>query len=307
MNTRQLIWLAGAVIVLGILYFVVRSTSIPIAQETTLPQVDTADVAAITTIDKNDTVRLERTDNGWKLTQPVDWPANHIYVKQALRQIAEMQIESEVTSNPDRFEEYGVDGSGLQVTLDTGKKTVNLVLGNPHSGSSNSYARLAEDSTIYQVRGNPKATFSRKADLWRDRSIVTIPGDQIVRFAMPGLEMRRSQGQPWQLTFPVANDSVDSPVLDRRFDSVARLSATGFVPDDEAAKIDWKRSKDFLEVESVNGVTQRIHFMKADENRFYAKRNDEPTIFFVPKTTHDRIVVDMRKEILAKKDEKKKS
>ncbi|MFH0882128.1 MAG: DUF4340 domain-containing protein [bacterium] len=305
MKIRQLIWLVGVVIVLAILYLVVKSTSIPVAKETTLPQVDTSDVTVVTTVSQGDTVRLERTENGWMLTQPLEWPVNPAYMNQAMRQIADMRIETEVTSNPERFAEFGVDDSGLHLTLVTGKKTVDLILGNPVPTSGNSYARLAQDSITFQVRGNPKSAFSRTADSWRDRSIVTVPPDQIIRFAMDGLQMKREQGQPWKQTFPVVNDSVDTPLLQRRFDTVARLSATSFATGAEAAKLDWNLSKENFEVESVSGTAQRVHFLKADDNRFYVKRNDEPTIFFVPKTAHDRIFVDLRNEILGKKEKKK--
>jgi hypothetical protein len=305
MKSRQLIWLAGVVIVLAIVYLVVKSTSIPKAKETTLPQMDTSDVTAIMTVNHGDTVRLERTDNGWMLTQPLEWPVNSAYMKQAMRQIADMRIETEVTSNPGRFAEFGVDDNGLHVTLAAGEKTVDLILGNPAPVSGNSYARLAQDSTTYQVRGNPKSTFSRKADSWRDRSIVTIPSDQIIRFAMDGLQLKRDQGQPWKLTAPVVNDSIDTPQLQRRFDTVARLSANEFASAEEAAKADWNLSKESFEVESVNGTVQQIHFLKADDNRFFVRRNGEPTTYYVPKTTHDRIFVDLRKEILGEKEEKK--
>lgn len=301
MKTRQLIWLAGVVVVLGALYLIVKSSSIPVAKETTLAKVDTAAVTVITTVSNGDTVQMERTDKGWMLTKPIDWPVNESYLKQAMRQVADMYVETEVTSNPKRQTEFGVDDKGVQLSLVAGKKTVNLVLGNPVPSSGNSYARIADDSTIYQVRGNPKATFSRTADSWRDRNIVTIPADQIIRFAMKGVELKRDPGQPWRQTFPVVNDSIDSPLLDRRFDNVSRLSATSFASEEEAAKVDWVLSKEMFEVEGANGMDQQIHFLKADDNRYYVKRNDEPTVFFVTKSLHDRIFTDMYNEITGKK------
>jgi len=305
MSTRQLLWLGIAILLLAGVYLLMKSTSVPVAEEVTLSGLDTANVVAITINQPDDTTRLERTSEGWQLTKPLDWPANYRFVEQALKRVADMRIESEVSSNPERFGEYGVDSTGLSITLETKKKSVDLVLGGTHFASSNSYARLANGESVYLVRGNAKPIFKRNSENWRNKKIVKTPEESMIRFTTEEYSLRRGAESNWELATPREGEAVDETGMKRWFGSVVRLSAVSFAKAEQTAGLNWNKPDNWFEFETDNGTVTHLRFIK-DPNgeRYFALKNDEPTVYVVSKSIYDQIFVSLRNAVLATQEEK---
>ena len=118
MQQKQLIWLFGALVALliialmtGVFDSEISTVDVP---EVTIPADDVEQIR----IDRGvQPLELRREAAGWQLTAPMPFPADSTTVARLVEGLAQMELESVVSTNPERYARYGVDSTAQTLTV----------------------------------------------------------------------------------------------------------------------------------------------------------------------------------------------
>ena len=75
---------------------------------------DTSQVDYIKIQNEHGELVMRRVGATWKITEPIEWKANPSYIKTLLEKLAGLKLESEITSNEDKYVLYELDGAAAK-------------------------------------------------------------------------------------------------------------------------------------------------------------------------------------------------
>jgi hypothetical protein len=303
----------AAVFVLLVLLLVVQQfqrRKIVVAGPAETIQVDPETVTRVAIHTKDGHVELERTGSEWKLTQPVEYPANADLVKGMLKAVEELKLVDVISSNPDTRSTYQVDSTGTAVEVWTGdKKALALVVGKSTSDWSHTFVRHADGNEVYRADGVLTHQFNRRADDWRDKTILMFeePTIQSVVLSYPKERKQfavvRSDSTHWGVrTATGTTQPGDSLTIARLVSGVARLMTVNFATPAEAAAADFSQSDFRLAVEAA-GTTQAVDFVSVDDTKMLARVDGKETVFSLYKSNLGNIMKNEKELLTGKKEE----
>lgn len=213
------------IVVGGLAFWAWRSrTGDTVVRETgaELPDLERDQIASleITRPESDQAIRLERRDDTWFVTQPLEVPADQSAVSTALDKLDELALVGTAASNPSFHERLEVDPEhGVRVVArdEGGDTLIDMWLGAFRAG--NTMVRLEGDERVLSVRGSIKFAFNKELRDWRDRSIVALEADDVrevawtgpngtFRFTRPAGEGEDAQPGEWQ---PAEVSYVETP------------------------------------------------------------------------------------------------
>lgn len=146
--------------------------------------VDSSAVDKIEIKGSSSNVTLEKTGNTWNVTSPIHYRADQKAVESTIHECKALSVLDLVSDKPDKFSIFHVDSTGTQVRLfQNGTMTSSFIVGKMGPAYTNSYVRMADANQVMLARGVLEFTFNRQLKEWRDRTIVTIPRDEIKNIA----------------------------------------------------------------------------------------------------------------------------
>lgn len=137
--------------------------------------------------DDGQAVRLERREDQWFITAPIEVPADQSAVSTVLDKLAELEVTGIAASNPSFHERLEVDAEhGVHVVARgaDGEALADLWLGAYRA--PNTLVRLEGQDEVVQVRGSIKFAFNKALREWRDRSILALEADDVREVAWTG-------------------------------------------------------------------------------------------------------------------------
>lgn len=142
-------------------------------------------VKKITVVDGAQKRIFTRSSEGWSVElagSPLGVQrADSQKVDTALNNLFEARRYQEVSSNKDKQADYEVRDSDFQLLLEgeNGEKIAQAILGK-YSGAGNaSFIRLADDSSVYAVKGFLRGDWNQDFDLYRDRTVLRIARENV--------------------------------------------------------------------------------------------------------------------------------
>lgn len=197
MNTEKkntiLAAVVGAVFLLGFLVndpFLLFESSYEKSKPLIASKAD--NVKKITLKDVTGTKIFTRTTDGWSFEMPGNpmgvQRADVAKIEAGLKNIFEARKYQEVSSNKDKQGEYEVRDQDFQILLEgeNGQKIAQAVLGKFSGSGNSSFIRLADDSSVYAVKGFLRGDWNQDADQYRDRSILRIAKENIREIQVSG-------------------------------------------------------------------------------------------------------------------------
>lgn len=154
------------------------------------PEIDRDDVTALEITrpgEDGGTIRLERDGDAWRLTQPIEAPADHAAVTTALDKLDELEVAGIAASAAQFHERLEVDAAhGVRVIArgSDGDALADLWIGAYRGG--NTMVRVEGDDRVVSVRGSIKFAFNKELRDWRDRAIVDLEADDVREIAWVG-------------------------------------------------------------------------------------------------------------------------
>ncbi len=191
MSQRGIIGLLSALVVLGLLVFLVQRERAPAsaAGAAVVPGLQAAlnDIERVTVAKAGgETVAtLERNGDAWVVVEKAGYGADVGKLRQGLRTLAEAHVLEAKTANPAFYDKLGVEdvaqanASGVAVTVTApGKDFGALILGNA-VGTKQRYARRASEAQSSLLDRNPD--FPKNTSQWLDAGIVDVRPERIQR------------------------------------------------------------------------------------------------------------------------------
>lgn len=210
-----------------------------------LPAVVPNDVTRIRISNSVESLTLTRAATGkdaqdpdtWRITDPLDFPADASQVRTLLRAFG-TGVEMEARIDEGNLEDYGLDDqSGRLVELYTVGDTPTLAVwvGKTASGAS-TFVRLPGSETVYRADVGGMQRFHRPAAEWRDkwvieldrnavRAMVVRRGPETLRFRRLSAPLDGSTDDPGTWTLDDVGFEADSAAIGELVKAVTRVRA----------------------------------------------------------------------------------
>ncbi len=229
-----------AVVVLAVVAILVvrqpgeRSTSV--AGKEKLADLDSASIYKIHINSQFGEMELEKKNEGWYLTKPVNAPANENQVKLALRFCPNMKVLNVVSKNPDKHSIFLVDSTGARVKIyQKDKLKADFYVGKNGDGYQDNYVRLAGSDETVLVKGPLSYIFYSPVKRWRDNSILDIKPTDItsVKYQYENEQFSIARKDTsWYLDGKI----IDKSEVERVLGSLAMLKSDSFAEIDSLPK-----------------------------------------------------------------------
>lgn len=253
---------------------------------------DTTAVDSVAVRSATDTVVLARAGTTWRVNGFAAGPDEVTELLSALADTAQGEL---VAESPGSHTRLGVDSVGarrVQVIGD-GKAVLDVLVGGSESGSGTGYLRRVGEPKVYRIRTNLAELAARKADDWRDKTIVSLPADSIgsiaVRRGRAEYALRR-EGKQWKFGSGVAADSAKAANL---AGELARIQAAAFATPAQAASLRFSQPDRRLTLTTASGRTLAALLFDSTGSGIWVRHDTsgrQGTIWRVESWDWDRII-----------------
>ncbi len=277
MKKSTYILLALLVVLAGAAYLVTMKPgeqSLSVDSGNYLVQIDSLAVDKIELRTPTSRVVLEKKGVEWFVEKPLVYKADQSNVANAIHQAKSFIVKNIVSSSPEKHGLFQVDSLGTMVTVyEKGAHKTSFILGKSGPTFSDSYARLASSNDVALVSGGFSYTFNRPLKEWRDRTIFSMPKENIksVEFQFGDTTFTLAfQDSAWK----IGKDSADVSTVESLLSSLSKFEADEFID-----SIPSPLPK-MTAVITVGGTQIRFHEVK-EPAKFYVQSSTAPQWFEV--------------------------
>lgn len=263
------------------------------------PGLDAASVSAIEVIAGNATNRVELQDARWRLVQPLNYPAEKLYIEAFLKACAELAPHTSISSRatetqPQGVIDYGFEPPQIKIKITQQSGDIVIEIGKKSPSEKFVYVRAEGTEGIEIVDAAFLDYIPVNSKGWRDRTLIALndaPFDRLaIEFGSGGFELSRSSSNTtWNITIPPPAKRADNFRVPRLIQFLLSRRIADFVTDDPkanlasyglkppAAKVAFRSgSNDLAVVEFGGSPTNQTDFV-------YARRMSHTNIVLVPK------------------------
>jgi len=170
-----------------------------------LVRLDPGDVTRVVIEGPKGRTALEDVQDRWRLTEPVDYPADPELVKRTLALLSDLNSDGVISTNPDKAGLFEVDDAhAVKVALyqaDDADPKVRLVVGKLAPGFTHTYVKLGDDPKVHEVPGALRFQLERDATGWRDKTVLAFDPAAIDGLTLAGAHTvtvkRGDKGWTW--------------------------------------------------------------------------------------------------------------
>ena len=220
--------------VLIIIYFLFFRTGDKITTEKIDAKLFVADSTKIDKIEivkNSETIILEKVNNQWKLTKPIDYPADTTNVYLMLSDLKNFTIESVASENPAKFNSYLDSVNNAKITTyQEGKALGTFILGKTQTGT-NSFIKKPEENRILLASDLNAALFTKTSKDYRNKFILAIQPFSVSNITFKSTDsnkvdftIAKDSAGKWN----IAGDSVSSSVMEGFLNILANLNTDDF-------------------------------------------------------------------------------
>ena len=327
MNKTTIILAAVLAVQLGI-WAIASNDEHHVEQKEAFLSNDTSEVDFIHISNKDGDVTMERIGAQWKITDPYNYPANSRYTNRMLEKLAELELETLITSSKSKFKDYEVDDS-TAAYVEIGKKDGvidKFYSGKPSKNYTHTYMRRADSDEVWLVSGNPRTPLRRRPKDWRDKKILGLDRTLIERILLKHpketVELVRTISSPLLDTTLVQADTSWSVIpkrgkpfspedrsLNRMMNTFSRMNSTDFRMEGIDEMPDFSKPEFTVEVFLEGGQHVIVDFIQEapddeDNTHWLVRKDGDESVIYV---IYQSSVKNLRKlpEDLKPKDDEK--
>ncbi|HNV92431.1 MAG TPA: DUF4340 domain-containing protein [Candidatus Cloacimonas sp.] len=285
MKKNKLILLLILLLLIG-LYFLLRTKQ---PQEKLLPvfDLDTLAINRIEIYDAQDTLKMVKQGNCWRLIYPVNWEADSLKIHSLFKDILTAKYSKTPmgTGKEAILKFHQRDEETLHLIVSDGKKTVHTLfsnLNNPYD-----YFRYAGSEEIYQVKTKVTNVYNTDLANWRSPHIVSHQENDLVKIEVTHPKNKYTltrKGLDWYYQDAHQNFQIHpyNRAMIKILNILEHLDTYIFVDNAQAeyaAKFDdpYCTVKLFL----TNNRTQDLKFIEHYQGHYLMMVDNDPTVLFV--------------------------
>jgi hypothetical protein len=246
---------------------------------------------------------LERRDNGWRLTRPIDFDVQ----PRALERVEDvfatpdrrLLVDNEKAATPHNLTRYGFDDEdafGVRV-YDGGQLSASFTVGRTEqtpSAGARTWVRPEGADQLYRLNADLRAALDHELDAWRNNELLALAREE--RDAIAAVDLRygerqlrlEREGGTWTLVEP-PDVEIDSELVTRWLRQIDRLRAARFADGVSEAEAGLERPEHTVTLHLGEGTERRLElgaaFAEATdeddagrERRRYARVDDGPIL-----------------------------
>jgi len=179
MKNQTLTILAGVFIILVALVTFQRSEDDKNFKEVTKPlvaSIETTDKILITRNDTKEIITLEKKDQQWSITTPIQEKASESRIKEVLDQTSKISIGKIISESKEKFQEMHLtDTNGTKVQFfNNGTQVAGFQVGKITEDDYNhTFVKLLTEDKVYLAQGAFEGVYNTPAKSFRDKKIFT--------------------------------------------------------------------------------------------------------------------------------------
>jgi len=300
MRSRNLIILAFVAVVLGVFIFFVERHQ-PTTDERQervdrlFRELDGETVVALELETSHGPVRLAKTDDEWRLVEPLEYPADAAVVKTLIDAIANLDTERTLPIGEVALGDYGLDAPVLGVTLvDAQGGRFSLAVGEETPLGSNRAVLRDTGEEIIVVPGFFVASLDKDVDEWRSRDVVDLLEHDLGSVEIETAEDRIRAEQVdglWMLREPLA-DLADPDQMRSLISELNTLRVSEFLSDNvDSVELGLDPPAYRVQLKPMDGeetVTLELS-AEIEEAGTVVCRRDESDLFRIPSSIAIRL------------------
>lgn len=192
---------------------------------------DSSKIDKIEIVKNTETVVLEKVNNQWKLTKPIDYPADTTNIYLMLSDLKNFTVESVASENPAKFNSYLDSANNSKITTyQEGKPLGTFILGKTQTGT-NSFIKKPEENRILLASNMTASLFTRPSKDYRNKFIVSVQP-----FSVNSVTFKSTDSNKVDFTvakdaagkWTIGSDSVSSSVMEGFLNILANLNTDDF-------------------------------------------------------------------------------
>jgi hypothetical protein len=248
-------------------------------------------------------VRLEKSEKGWMLLEPVRAKGDGTAVDSLLGTLTGVRQKKDLADEKD-LKTYGLDQPKLEVVvkLDDGKEQ-GLQVGIENGFDNTLYVKKVGEGTVRVIDAYQKSSLEKTAFDLREKKVAHLDdGEEVKRIEVGGVKAPyalEKDGADWKLN----GERADNAAADRVVNAVKSLRATAVAAEDAKSLKEFGLDKPKATVKLTVGAgkdaytrTVRLGLAKTGSvtQKTYAQRDGGPVVYEVDK----QILADLEKEPL---------
>ena len=302
---KTLLW-AVVLLALGVFYYLYEIQGGQKRQEVAskrelLLQFAADDVTGLTIKREQETVRAEKRDGHWYLTEPLAVRGDDQKYRELTRYVAEQLRHTRVVEEqPSTLEPFGLTTPRLEieVTLKDQSAPLILRLGGTNPTGGNYYAQVAGRPAVYLVSGMTKDVLDAPLYALRDKVVLAFTPAEVqevhlARGTEEPVMLQRQEGDTWHLIAPVSAKADDQQVralLQRLRD----VKVQAFIAEDATDLESYGLQTPALHVSLGLGpphapLTLMLGNVDTERKGVYAKRGDAAHVFLLAQDFWDNL------------------
>lgn len=263
-----------------------------------LPQLDAHGVRTLEILPANQMeIRVELTNGGWQLAEPIVYPAQGTSVEKLLQALQQLTVvhsisEEELRKDPKADESYGLVEPQLSVVLE-GQSTNRIHFGRRTTPGDQVFASVIGIDGISVVDADVLNLFPHNAEAWRETDLIDFARIQFDQVTVtnasknPAVQLQHnSANNLWRMIAPMPTRA-DNDKVEAALQGLDNLQVQQFVSDDPKADLDsFGLQNPELTIAFGKGTNTllTVAFGKESTNKpglIYARRSDQDTIVAV--------------------------
>jgi hypothetical protein len=240
------------------------------------------------------TIALTKGDGGWRLTQPIDAPADEPVVKSLLTAITGAQVQKSLDDVPQGdLAPFGLEKPATTITLRTKDGPLPPIhVGKNTAIGAKTYVRKGQEGKIFLTASTIQTSINKQARDLRDKQLLNFQDDdaQRIEIAKPGvapITLTRKDKDAW--TIEPGGVPADPTEVRSYLSSLRTTRATDFPDDAPTDLAKFGLDKPRLTVTVATGkdgaVTQQLlvggESGGEQTKQVYVKRGSTPNVFAV--------------------------
>lgn len=195
-------------------------------------------------------IRLEHTNGGWQLAEPIVYPAQSASVQNLLEALQRLTVthivpEEELRKDPNSDENYGIEPPQISVVIHGTLATNWIYFGRRTAPGDQVFVRIIGGvEGIAVVDADVLNLFPRNAEAWRDTALVDFDRMAFDRITVtnvsrnPAVQLQRAstKGQ-WSMTLPL-KARADNEQVETALQALDKLQVRQFLPEDPKPDLD---------------------------------------------------------------------
>lgn len=262
---------------------------------------DREKVEAVELVTPDHSVKLARSANDWRITEPLQVRADFGTADSVVSRLASAQMRaltSSETPTPEDFKKYGLDKPAVTATVVTGSARATFLIGG-EADQSTRYAKDASRALVFTVESSllddlkkPASDFRRK-DLFEFRPFnathleITRGGKVYVFDRVKETDPKAAATQKWHQSSPSARD-IDLQKMDSFVSGLSNLRVDSWEEKTPALGLDSPELTILVKFDDGK-KEERVAFAKKGTD-LHAARNDEPGAAKVSASDYDTAV-----------------